>query len=62
MEKEPKCPHCGEKYDIDSNESYHLYSTDDIEELECNNCEKEFFVKVITSYHFETEKDLDDFI
>lgn len=59
--KNPICPHCDATYDIDSNESYHLYSTDDIEELQCNNCEKEFFVQVHNTFTFETQIDIDDF-
>ncbi|MBF7090474.1 hypothetical protein IUY40_02800 [Flavobacterium sp. ALJ2] len=55
------CPNCQEEYDINENESYFLYSTDDIEELECGCCEKLFFVQVRTSYSFETQKDVDSF-
>jgi len=59
--KEPVCPHCGTEHNIDQNESYHLYGTDDIEELTCGECEKVFFVKVHTTYSFETEDDIDNF-
>lgn len=54
------CPHCNYVYDIDKNESYHLYGTDDIEELTCGECEKQFFVKVNVSYSFETDIDEDN--
>lgn len=55
------CPHCGGDYDIDQNESYQLYNTDDIEEIVCDKCEKPFFVKVHKKFTFETEKEIDDF-
>ena len=60
MSKDIKCPHCDAVYDIDSNESYHLYSTDDYEELNCNECEENFWVKVMTSYTFETSRNHED--
>lgn len=59
--KEPICPHCGAEYNIDKNESYHLYRADDIEELTCGECKEVFFVKVIIKYTFKTEKELGDF-
>lgn len=59
--KSPLCPHCGCVYDIDDRESYHLYTTDDIEELDCNDCGNVFFVDVFTTFSFETQKDIDDF-
>ena len=61
MSKDFNCPHCGSDYSIDENESYHLYDTDDIEELTCGSCEKEFFVSVHKSFSFEVKTDLDDF-
>jgi len=61
MSKDFICPHCGEDYSIDENETYHLYDTDDIEEIMCGKCENDFFVKVHKKFSFETEKELDDF-
>ena len=61
MSKDFNCPHCGSDYSIDENEKYHLYDTDDIEELTCGICEKEFFVSVRKSFSFEVKTDLDDF-
>jgi len=61
MSKDFICPHCGEGYSIDEHENYYLYDTDDIAEVECGKCEKDFFVKVNKTFSFETEKDIDDF-
>ena len=61
MSKEPICPHCGAEHNIDKNESYHLYDTDDIEELTCGSCEEIFFVQVHKTFSFETKTDIDDF-
>lgn len=57
---QPICPHCSSEYDIDKNESYYLYSTDDLEELVCNDCEKSFWLKVHVAYSFETAEDVED--
>jgi uncharacterized Zn finger protein len=57
--KDPICPHCKEIYDIDHNESYNLYSDEEIHEVDCNICEKTFFVKTHTSYSFTTDIDED---
>ena len=61
MGKQPICPHCGEGYNIDKNESYFLYTTDDVEELTCGGCEKLFFVMVHTTHSFETKTEIVDF-
>jgi uncharacterized CHY-type Zn-finger protein len=61
MTKEPICPHCREEYDIDEHESYHLYDTNDLEELICGNCESSFCVKVYKRFSFKTEKDFEYF-
>ncbi len=59
--KQPMCPHCGTEHEIDKSESYHLYDTDDYEEVICEECEKPFFVKSMVTYEFETEKEIEDF-
>ena len=38
-----------------------VWTSDDIEELTCGSCEKEFFVSVRKSFSFEVKTDLDDF-
>jgi transcription elongation factor Elf1 len=54
------CPHCKTEYDIDKYESYFLYDSDDIEELQCGACEKHFRVKVNTTFRFSTAIDEDN--
>ena len=57
MNKQPKCPHCGTEFDIDRNESWHLYSKDDADqEVECDSCGREFEVKVHCQYPFSTDE------
>lgn len=58
--KNPICPHCNTEHDIDSNESYFLYETDDYHQLTCNSCEKEFWVRTNATYSFTSAIDSDD--
>lgn len=56
----PKCPHCGEFYDIQAMGSWDLYSDDDLHDVECPNCENEFTVTTSCSYSFSTEDQEDE--
>lgn len=60
FKRQPKCPHCGEFYDIQSNERWDLYSDDDLHSVECPNCEGEFTVTTSCSYSFSTEDQEDE--
>ena len=60
MNKQPICPHCNSEYDISNNESYFLYEDDDYHEVNCPDCEEDFWVKTNTTYTFSTAKDSDD--
>lgn len=53
----PKCPHCGDDYDIDENEAWHLYDTDEGDhEIECSSCDFTFSVAVSVSFSFSTDE------
>ena len=53
QEDNPRCPHCGETYDVHDNEDWGLYdSQKDEHEISCPNCEKEFTVNVTVSFYF----------
>lgn len=54
--KEPKCPHCGEDYDIGRNDSWQLYNDDDRHDVTCPSCEHEFTVVTHCSYTFSTDE------
>lgn len=57
----PRCPHCGETYDIHYHETWELYDpNENPHEIECGECEKEFTVSVRTSFSFSTD-DADEF-
>lgn len=53
---DPKCPHCGEGFSIQSNEAWELYSDDDRHDVECPNCELEFTVVTHCQYRFSTDE------
>ena len=56
-EDEPKCPHCGEVYDIAEHEHYELYDTDEgSHEAECTFCEKVFSVIVGCKFSYSTDE------
>jgi len=55
---DPKCPYCGEIFDISDNEAWHLYSSDESKnEIECPECEKKYHVQTTVTYKFSTDKE-----
>lgn len=50
----PKCPHCGNDYDINENESWRLYE-DGNHEVDCDLCDNTFTVETNVSYSFSTD-------
>lgn len=56
MNKQPKCPHCGEEYDISDNEAWRLYSDDESHEVECPSCELPFVVHSHADWRFSTDE------
>ena len=53
---QPKCPHCGDDFDIADNEAWFLYSDDERHELECPSCGKTFQVSSTATWSFSTDE------
>lgn len=58
--KMPKCPHCGDDFDITDNEAWFLYDDNNTHEVECPNCDHEFKVNAIASWVFSTDEQDED--
>jgi uncharacterized Zn-finger protein len=56
LNNSPKCPHCGENYDISRNDAWHLYDDNDIHQVDCPGCEQEFSVTTHCRYTFSTDE------
>ena len=52
----PKCPHCGEDFDIDESEAWFLYDEIETHEVECADCNLSFSVNSIARWSFSTDK------
>lgn len=52
----PKCPHCGEDFDITHNEAWHLYDENDTHDIECPSCQLEFQVISSANWTFCTDE------
>lgn len=60
MNDNPKCPHCGERFNVRENEAWELYSEDSSHELECDSCGQEFTVVSHATWKFSTDEQEDD--
>ena len=58
--KQPKCPHCGDDFDITANEAWFLYSEDETHTVECTRCDNEFQVISVARWSFSTDEQEDD--
>ncbi len=52
----PRCPHCGENFDIRENEAWYLYDENGPHEVECSSCEREFEVSSHADWKFSTDE------
>lgn len=52
----PKCPHCGDDYDIREHEAWNLYSEDGPHSVECSSCDLEFSVSSSATWAFSTDE------
>ena len=59
VNKEPKCPHCGEDFNIDRNEAWRLYDENDTHTVECSSCEMDFNVNSSATWSFSTDEQED---
>ena len=57
--KQPKCPHCGEDFDINDNEAWFLYDENYTHDVECPSCELSFRVNSSASWCFSTDEQED---
>lgn len=57
--KAPKCPHCGDDFDITENEAWFLYDENETHTVECRRCENEFQVNSIARWSFSTDEQED---
>lgn len=54
----PKCPHCGDDYDISNNETWRLYEEGE-HDVTCPSCDKDFSVSAHVTYAFSTDTQAD---
>lgn len=52
----PKCPHCGDDFDIATNEAWFLHDEQDTHTIECRRCENEFQVNATARWSFSTDE------
>jgi hypothetical protein len=57
--EDPKCPHCGDDFDVSENEAWRVYEEGE-HELTCPACGLDFTVETRVSYSFSTEDQPDD--
>ncbi|MCQ9618356.1 hypothetical protein L1889_18120 [Paenalcaligenes niemegkensis] len=55
----PKCPHCGDDYDIEGHEAWSLYSEGD-HEIECPACDLKYTVSAHATYTYSTDDQPED--
>lgn len=54
--KHPKCPHCGDDFDIRENEAWFLYDDNDTHDVDCPSCGLDFQVNSHASWTFSTDE------
>jgi hypothetical protein len=57
---QPKCPHCGDDFDVQENEAWYLYDENAAHEVECPSCRLEFQVNSSASWWFSTDEQEED--
>lgn len=57
---DPKCPHCGEDFNIRENEAWYLYNDNENHSVQCSSCSVEFSVNSIANWSFSTDEQDDD--
>ena len=56
--KTPKCPHCGDDYDISKCDAWQLYEEGE-HSVSCQSCDMDFDVSTRASYPFTTDHQAD---
>lgn len=54
-QKSPKCPHCGQQFEIDKAEAWQLYTEGD-HEVVCIVCSLPFTVTSVATFTFNTDE------
>lgn len=57
--KEPKCPHCGDEFNIQDNEAWSLYDENGPHTVECVTCGNDFQVSSHANWSFSTDEQED---
>jgi phage terminase large subunit GpA-like protein len=52
----PKCPHCGEYFDIEAEEQWRLYDVTITHDVTCPSCDLDFQVNSSASWSFSTDE------
>lgn len=52
----PKCPHCGDDFDIAHNEAWSLYDENGPHDVDCPSCEIPFRVSSAATWRFSTDE------
>lgn len=60
MNDKPRCPHCGDDFDIRENEEWRLYDENDSHDVECMGCHLSFRVNSHARWSFSTDEQDDD--
>ena len=63
LEREPRCPHCGEQIDIGGHDLFRIYTEGD-HKINCPDCHEELLVQTEVIHQFATnpiELELDDY-
>lgn len=58
--KMPKCPHCGDDFDIERNEAWFLYDENGPHEVDCPRCNEAFSVSSLANWSFSTDEQDED--
>lgn len=53
--EKPKCPHCGEDFDIAENEAFFVYDENNTHTVECMSCKLPFWVNSFADWRFSTD-------
>lgn len=58
--KLPKCPHCGDDFDISGEEAWSLYDENDRHNVDCPSCGLDYTISSIATWTFSTDEQEDN--
>ena len=59
LNKQPKCPHCGNDFDVSKNDAWRIYA-EDTHDVSCPSCDLDFKVKSSVTFKFTTDASVQD--